>query len=352
MVRMVEQVMSMRGWRVKDRDRASGRHMPRRSASVLLALMLALVLASCAPSSSASDTPKGNAASLAIATWQSSKPFDPAEGAPLPTNRIVAVYGIVGGVTFNGPASNLDLLNSYLPQLQDLGNQYAKLDPTHPVKLGLDLVVNVIQPCYSFPKFCASWADDATLQAYVDYCQKHNLLLFFDLQLGVQPVADAVNSNLMKYLSKYSFVELALDTEFHFPNTPQGYAMAQGYPCCLGWMDATEINWTIDTLANISLQNHLPRKVLVIHQWNYAVLTNKNKIKLNPDVSIVLQSDGFGATSDKLFDYQVFVQKAMIQYGGYKLFFQYPGAGAGDNPLQTPAQVMQVYPQPLFISYE
>jgi hypothetical protein len=42
----------------------------------------------------------------------------------------------------------------------------------------------------------------------------------------------------------------------------------------------------------------------------------------------------------------------MIQYGGYKLFFQYPGAGAGDNPLQTPAQVMQVYPQPLFISYE
>jgi hypothetical protein len=349
---MVEQVMSMRGWRVKDRDRASGRRMPRRSASVLLALMLALVLASCAPSTSASDTPKGNAASLAIATWQSSKPFDPTEGAPLPTNRIVAAYGIVGGVTFNGPASNLDLLNSYLPQLQDLGNQYAKLDPTHPVKLGIDLVINVIQPCYAFPKFCASWADDATLQAYVDYCQKHNLLLFFDLQLGVQPVADAVNSNLMKYLSKYSFVELALDTEFHFPNTPQGYAMAQGYPCCLGWMDATEINWTIDTLANISLQNHLPRKVLVIHQWNYAVLTNKNKIKLNPDVSIVLQSDGFGATSDKLFDYQVFVQKAMIQYGGYKLFFQYPGAGAGDNPLQTPAQVMQVYPQPLFISYE
>jgi len=204
------------------RNRASGGFMPRLSASVLLALALALVLASCAPLSntSASNTPSGGAASLAIATWQSSKPFDPAEGAPLPTNRIVAVYGIVGGVTFNGPASNLDLLNSYLPQLQDLGNQYAKLDPTHPVKLGIDLVINVIQPCYAFPKFCASWADDATLQAYVDYCQKHDLLLFFDLQLGVQPVADAVNSNLMMYLTKYPFVELALDTEFHFPNTP------------------------------------------------------------------------------------------------------------------------------------
>lgn len=326
--------------------------MSRLGTSMLTMLALVFVLTSCTSSTGAKSGPTGNGASLAISTWQSSKPFDPSVGAPLPTYRIVAAYGIVGGVQFNGPASNLDLLNSFLPQLQDLGKQYAALDPTHPVKLGIDLVVNVIQPCYAFPKFCASWADDPTLQAYVDYCQKHDLLLFFDLQLGVQPVADAVNSNLMKYLSKYPFVELALDTEFHFPNTPQGYSMAAGYPCCLGWMDATEVNWTIDKLAQISLENHLPRKVLVVHQWNYAVLTNKDKIKINPNVSLVLQSDGFGQTSDKLFDYQVFVQKHMIQYGGYKLFFQYPGAGAGDNPVQTPAQVMQVFPQPLFISYE
>ena len=326
--------------------------MSRVSVAILAMLALILVLTGCGSTSGATNTPAGSAASLAVSTWLSSKPFDTSVGAPLPTNRIVTVYGIVGGVTFNGPASNLDLLNSYLPQLQSLGKQYAALDPTHPVKLGIDLVINVIQPCYSFPKFCASWADDSTLQAYVDYCQKHDLLLFFDLQLGVQPVADAVNSNLLPYLSKYPFVELALDTEFHFPNTPQGYSMAAGYPCCLGWMDATEVNWTIDKLADISLQNHLPRKVLVIHQWNYAVLTNKDKIKINPDVSVVLQSDGFGQTSDKLFDYQVFVQKDMLQYGGYKIFFQYPGAGAGDTPVQTPAQIMQVFPQPLFISYE
>lgn len=341
---------SIRGWRVGNKS-AQGR-VSRLGASLLTMLALLLVLSSCGPSAGATNSPTGNGASVAVASWLSNKPFDPSVGAPLPTYRIVAAYGIVGGVTFNGPASNLDLLNSYLPQLQDLGKQYASLDPTHPVKLGIDLVVNVIQPCYAFPKYCASWADDATLQAYVDFCQKHDLLLFFDLQLGVQPVEDAVNSNLLKYLTKYSFVHLALDTEFHFPNTKEGYAMAAGYPCCLGWMDATEINWTIDKLAEISLQYHLPRKVLVVHQWNYAVVTNKDKIKINPNVSIVLQSDGFGLTSDKIYDYQVFVQQHMIQYGGYKLFFQYPGAGAGDTPLQTPAQVMQIFPQPLFISYE
>lgn len=341
---------SMRRW--KPRIAATQGRMPRLGASMLVMLTLTLLLTSCGSPSSANNSATGNAASLAVTTWQSSKPFNPDDGAALPTNRIVTVYGIVNGVEFNGPASNLDLLNNYLPQLQNLGKQYASLDPTHPVKLGIDLVINVIQPCSAFPKYCASWADDATIQEYVDFCQKHDLLLFFDLQLGVQPVADAVNSNLMKYLSKYSFVHLALDTEFHFPNTPQGYAMAAGYPCCLGWMDADEINWTIDKLAEISLQNHLPRKVLIIHQWNYAVLTNKDKIKINPNVSLVLQSDGFGLTSDKLYDYEVFVQKHMIQYGGYKIFFQYPGAGAGDTPVQTPAQVMQVFPQPLFISYE
>jgi hypothetical protein len=157
-------------------------------------------------------------------------PFDSGVGAPLPGNRIVAAYGIVGGVDYNGPASTLDMLDAFLPQLQSLGKQYAALDPTHPVLLGLDLVVNVIQPCSSFPKWCASFSDDKTIQAYVDYCQKHNLLLFFDLQLGTEPVSDAVTTYLVPYLSKYSFTELALDTEFHFPNTRRAMPMRLATP--------------------------------------------------------------------------------------------------------------------------
>jgi hypothetical protein len=256
------------------------------------------------------------------------------------------VYGIVGGVEANGEASSLDMLTAYLPQLQQLGQQYAALDPTHPALLGIDLVVNVIQPCGDFPQWCASWADDATVQQYIDFAHQHNLLLFFDVQLGTEPVADAVQNHLLTYLKKYPFAELALDTEFHFPNTPAGYADAQGYPCCLGWMDASEINWTIGELAQISLQQHLPRKVLVVHEWNSAVLTNEDQIKRNPDVSIVLQSDGFGSTDNKLGDYTVFVQRNLIEYGGYKLFLQL------DTPLQSPQDIMQVFPQPLFISYQ
>jgi hypothetical protein len=279
-------------------------------------------------------------------------PFDSSIGAPLPDYRIVAAYGIVNGSEANGYASTLDLLTGYLPQLQQLGQQYAALDTTHPVKLGIDLVVNVIQPCSAFPQWCSSFADDPTIQAYVDFCQQHGLLLFFDLQLGTEPVADAVMNHLLPYLERYSFTEVALDTEFHFPNTPQGYAMAAGYPCCLGWVEASEVNWTINELAQIAVQHHRPRKVLVVHQWDSAVITGKDHIRINPNVSVVLQSDGWGWVSNKVSKYQLFVQQELIEYGGYKLFLPHAGDMQVDSPLQSPQDVMQLFPQPLFISYQ
>jgi hypothetical protein len=285
--------------------------------------------------------------------------FDPASGAPLPNSRIVAAYGIAGGVDYNGPASSLELLGTFYPQLQDLGNQYASLDPSHPVRLAVDLAVNPIQPCRAYPQYCSSWADAATTQAYIQFCKEHDLLLFLDLQLGTEPVKDAVLKHALPYLQKYDFVELALDTEFHFPDTRSGYADAAGYPCCLGWMDAGEVNWAEEELAQISLQNRLPRKVLLLHQWNPAMLPNKEKIHTYPDVSLVLQSDGFGSYTNKVGDYQVFVQQDLLEYGGYKLFFHYDDGSTaydfdqyGTGQVQTPQEVMQLFPQPLFVSYQ
>lgn len=164
---------------------------------------------------------------------------------------------------------------------------------------------------------------------------------------------------MLPYLLKYPFVELALDTEFHFPDTNTGYADAAGYPCCLGWMDAGEINWALGELARIALQHFLPAKVLLLHQWNAAVLPDKDKIHTNPNVALVLESDGFGSYSNKLGDYQIFVQHDCLEYGGYKLFYFY-GDGStaydfdpnGNGQVQTPEEVMQLFPQPLFISYQ
>lgn len=332
-------------------SRTKGSRLSLLPALALMGLCAVVVLAGCSDAS-ASAPPAGSAASLGISKASTVKVFDPSVGAPLPNDRIVAAYGIINGGQYNGPASTLQLLDAFMPQFQQLGQQYAALDPTHPVQLALDLVINVIQPCSLYSKWCASSTDDATIQTYIDYCQQHHLLLFFDMQLGVEPVADAVVDQLQPYLQKYPFTELALDTEFHFPNTPQGYAEAAGYPCCLGWMDASEINWAINYLAQTLLTFHLPRKVLVVHQWDPSVIRNKDQIKLDPNVSVVLQSDGWGGAGNKLGDYQVFVQQDLVEYGGYKLFFPYPGDNQFDSPFQSPQDVMQLFPQPLFVSYQ
>lgn len=280
------------------------------------------------------------------------RPFDPSRGAPLPSHRIIAVYGIIYGAEGNGFASTLPMLNGYLPQLTQLGRQYAALDPTHGVEPAVDLVVNPLKPCSEAPNWCSFWPPAATMQAYVRFCRQHHLLLFFDLQLGTEPVQDAIMHHLLPYLERYRFAEVALDTEFHFPNTAAGYADAQNYPCCLGWMDASEINWVEAELASISRREHLPRKVLVIHQWDPSVIHNKDQIRLNPDVSLVVQSDGWGATYYKLNNYTRFVQQSPVEYGGYKIFLPHVGDTEFDVPVQTPQQVLQLFPQPLFVSYQ
>ncbi len=92
--------------------------------------------------------------------------------------------------------------------------------------------------------------------------------------------------------------------------------------------------------------------MLVVHQWDPSVIRNKDQIKLDPNVSVVLQSDGWGGAGNKLGDYQVFVQQDLVEYGGYKLFFPYPGDNQFDSPFQSPQNVMQLFPQPLFVSYQ
>ncbi|HEX6122894.1 MAG TPA: hypothetical protein VFY89_07030 [Ktedonobacterales bacterium] len=350
---------------------------------VLLVGMLALLLVGCAGElGSGSGSPVGVAVKLGTSDRPAEAPFDPNVDAPLPNNRIITAYGIFGGVVFNGPASHMNTMLDYLPKMQKLAQQFYAADPTHPVKLGIDIVVNVLQPCSYFPEYCTSWAplhdkdnqdsncdpkqDFCSIDGYIKFCQEHDLLLFFDLQLGTEPVKHAVETYLLDYLQKYPFTELALDTEFHFPNTPQGRSEAYAYPNYTGQMPASEINWASNELAQISLKNHLPRKVLLVHEFISYVLPDKDKIQVNPNVSLVLQADGFGGYQDKLTKYQVFVQQQLIQYGGYKLFYYYtenpncPGVFCatdfdenGTPGPPTPKSLLQnLFPQPLFFSYE
>jgi hypothetical protein len=113
-----------------------------------------------------------------------------------------------------------------------------------------------------------------------------------------------------------------------------------------GRMHADEINWVIDQLSNLVRTQHLPPKILIIHQFLESMLPDWQKIRLQPGVQVITCVDGFGAPGAKIGDYQVFDRDQLIQYPGMKLFYKL------DKPLMTPANVLALNPAPLMVMYQ
>jgi len=253
----------------------------------------------------------------------------------LPNNRLVVYYG-------NPYSEAMGPLGQYsddelIAQLQAQAQAYADLDPTHPVVPAFDFVTPVVQPV---PMKDGSWVyrmPDESIQHYLTLANSNHMLFFFDMQIGHSTIQKEVNL-LWPYL-QYPGVDLSLDPEF---DMPPGTVPDVNF----GRMTATEINWVIDSLSNLVLTQHLPPKILIIHQFIPEMLPDWQNIKLKPGVEIVTCVDGFGPPGSKIDDYRLFDKLQLIQYPGMKLFYKL------DKPLMSPAQVLGLDPSPLMVMYQ
>jgi hypothetical protein len=285
--------------------------------------------------------------------------FDPTVGAVLPSHRVVAFYAVPDAEP-TGPAYQLsdDMLN----HLKQQGSEYQKLDPAHPVQLAIDLVVSVPD---SFPgpdKTYSHHVDAPVIQAYIDYCRRNDLLLFLDLNFGQASVMKEVDF-FLPYLQKYSFVHMAIDPEWMFPRH-------DGIPGInLSNVRASDLNPIIQAVAEIPMAYHVPRKILVIHQYRpdgdglqnpddpgQAEIAEKGHLHLDPCVDVVLHVDSVGGyvgdRNDKIQEYTQWVKDDMqkygnFQYGGFKLFYHIEAK----TRLMTPEEVLALKPAPLVITY-
>lgn len=286
-------------------------------------------------------------------------PFDPSVGAVLPTHRVVAFYGIPGAEA-TGPAYELD--TTMLNNLKAQGAAYQELDPAHPVDLGIDLVASVPDGAPGPAGTYSHHLDSATIQQYIDFCQQNHLLLFLDLNFGWAPVMPEVNF-FLPYLEKYSFVQMAIDPEWMFPRH-------DGIPGInLSNVRASDLNPIIEAVAAIPMKYHVPRKILIIHQYRpsgdgtatpdnagTAEIANKGALISDPRVDTVIHVDSVGgypgAIADKEMQYTHWVHDDMqkyqnFEYGGFKLFYHLEH-GPG---LMTPTQVLAMKPAPMVVTY-
>jgi len=285
--------------------------------------------------------------------------FDPNIGAILPTNRVIAFYGVPHAEP-TGPAFEID--NVMLAKLKEQGAIYEKLDPAHPVKLGIDLVVSVPDSSTGPDNTYSHHVDSNTIQSYIDFCQAHGLLLFLDLNIGQAPVMKEVNA-FIPYLQRYSFVHMAIDPEWMFPRR-------DGIPGInLSNVRAADLNPIIEAVASIPQLYHVPRKTLIIHQYRsdgdglanpynavQAEIADKRNILFDKRFDVVIHVDSVGGypgdREDKVPQYSEWVKKDMLryenfQYGGFKLFYHIEAK----TRLMTPQEVLSMMPAPMVITY-
>ena len=277
----------------------------------------------------------------------------------LPTHRIVAFYAVPYAEP-TGPA--YEPTDSMLAALKKQGAAYEQIDPAHPVQLGIDLVVSVPDG-YPGPQGTYSHHVDAgTIQTYIDFCGKNDLLLFLDLNFGQSPIMKEV-SYFLPYLAKYSFVHMAIDPEWMFPRRDgiPGYNLSN--------VRASDLNPIIEAIAAIPMKDHVPRKILIIHQYRpdgdglkdpydagQAEIADKRDLQFDPRVDVVIHVDSVGGyrgdIQDKTFQYNEWVQQDMKKYhnflyGGFKLFYKLESRVR----LMTPKEVLSLKPAPMVVTY-
>jgi hypothetical protein len=326
------------------------------SVLVLHPVMLSTLLIHPLSANDATPKPKPTPT---LAPTPTPKPFDPNVGAVLPSHRVVAFYAVPGAEA-TGPA--YELSTSMLTRLKEQGAAYEKLDPKHPVDLGIDLVSSVPD---GYPGPAGTYShhlDPDTLQQYVTFCQKNKLLLFLDLNFGWAPVMKEVNF-FLPYLEKYTFVHMAVDPEWMFPRHDgiPGYNLSN--------VHASDLNPIIEAVAKIPMAYHVPRKMLIIHQYrpsgdgmsnphdaSQAEIADKRDLISDPRVDTVIHVDSVGGYpgdhGDKIQQYSEWVKGDMkkyhnFKYGGFKLFYNIEAK----TGIMTPAEVLAMKPAPMVVTY-
>lgn len=294
----------------------------------------ALPAPSCyrAPSSATSVGPMSVSATMVSATTVSPTT------APSP-NRLAALGSLFRGcriISFYGypDLPVMGTLGSGTPdevgvRLRDQARAYTRTTPDRPAIPAFHLLAAVAQDS---PQRDGSYLLRIPLelaQRWVDVAERDDFLTFLDIQVGHStPIAEL---QPLLPLLRNPRVHLALDPEFAMPT---GVVPGRA----IGSLDAGAINAVQAALQSLVVEDGLPNKILVVHQFQEGMITNKPQLEDQPNVDLVIDMDGFGPPETKIAHYAEFVVREQAEFGGIKLFFGH------DSDLLAPDAVLDLAP--------
>lgn len=264
----------------------------------------------------------------------------PNTGAILPFKRIVAYYG-------NFYSKQMGVLGEYpadelLAMLASTTAKWAAADPTTPVMPAIQYIAVVAQEAAGKDGNYILRMPDDQIEHALDLANQMHGILILDVQVGKSTLERELPL-LEKYL-RMPNVELAIDPEF---------SMKYGNPpgTVIGTYDAADINYAAQYLAGLVRDNYLPPKVLVVHRFTQAMVTNYAKIQPLPEVQIVMDMDGWGAQAKKKGTYNAVIAPEPVQFTGVKLFYK-ADLKAPSTGMLTTSEVLSLTPAPIYIQYQ
>jgi len=161
--------------------------------------------------------------------------------------------------------------------------------------------------------------------------------------LDLQPGRASLLSQAEHYQSLLALpdVGLALDAEWKLQ--PGQKPLRQ-----IGHVDIGEVNGVVNWLATLTARHHLPQKLLVLHQFQLAMLSGEQHLDTSrDDLAIVIHMDGQGTPGVKQGTWD-----AVTAAAPPKVFFGWKNFLVKDHPMLTPSETMTKTPAPVMISYQ
>ncbi len=261
------------------------------------------------------------------------------DGSLLPCNRFVVYYG-------NPNSKKMGALGEYprdemLQRLRRQADAWQQADPSTPVIPGLHLIAVVAQGAPGPSGHYRAQIRDAQVDSIYQMAKSINGVLFIDVQVGT----DDIRSIMPR------FEEFLKRPDVHFAVDPEFYMRGGVVPGRkIGTMYAADINYVMDQLTRIVKENNLPPKVLIIHRFTRGMVPDVEGVKLRPEVQLVMHMDGWGAPWLKYDSYRDYIVRHPAQFTGWKNFY-HNDTKKGD-PLTTPQDLLQLWPEPLYIQYQ
>ena len=259
--------------------------------------------------------------------------FEPGDESP--GRRLVAAYGHpstagLGVLGEQGPEDAVERLRSIA---EGYGEDGSAVLPT------FEIIATVASASAGADGDYSSMTDREVIRPWIEAAAANGVYVVLDLQPGRSDYLSQA-----KYYEEFlrlPHVGLALDPEWRLK--PHQVHLAQ-----IGTVDSAEINQVVDWLAGIVREEALPQKLLIVHQFRFSMITNREQIETPPELAVLIHMDGQGSLAAKYNTWNLLTGRADVDrfYWGWKNFYD------EDLPMATPEQVLDRSPKIVFVSFQ